>query len=454
MSRHAVVIGASVAGLLAARVLARHFDAVTIVEKDASDPAIAARKGVPQGNHIHLLWSGGMQVIEGLFPGIAGDLVAAGGTTFDNGSDMRWYHHGVWKLRHRSGLTIHSQSRPLLEHCLRRRLLELPNVRLLASHSLQGLLGEPRGGRISGVVVKPSGPDAAAVELDAELVVDASGRSGASLRSFAGLGYAEPEEESIGVDIGYATRVFRQPDDGRDWKCMAVYTTAPRTHRLGVVFPIEGDRWIVTLVGLRGHYPRSDDDAAFLEFAASLEQPDLYEAIRAAEPDGPVRLIGYANQMRRRFERLKDFPAGLLFLGDSICSLNPLYGQGMTLCALQAEILDRCLERRGREQPDAALARDYFRQVASVVDTAWLLGAGSDYLYPETRGPRPAYAPLLGWYITRLLRLSGSSEVVQMRFLQVIHFARPIWSLLLPDVLLRVLGNALVPQRAAGNASR
>ena len=100
---------------------------------------------------------------------------------------------------------------------------------------------------------------------------------------------------------------FAQPDDGRDWKCMAVYTTAPRTHRLGVVFPIEGDRWIVTLVGLRGHYPRSDDDAAFLEFAASLEQPDLHEAIRGAEPDGPVRLIGYANQMRRRFERLKDF---------------------------------------------------------------------------------------------------------------------------------------------------
>src|SRR5512139_3562283 len=162
MSRHAVVIGASVAGLLAARVLARHFDAVTIFEKDACDPAMAARKGVPKGNHIHLLWSGGMRVIEGLFPGIADDLVAAGGTTFDNGSDMRWYHHGVWKLRHRSGLKIHSQSRPLLEHCLRRRLLELPNVRLLASHSLQGLLGEPGAGRVSGVVVKPNGADSAA----------------------------------------------------------------------------------------------------------------------------------------------------------------------------------------------------------------------------------------------------------------------------------------------------
>ena len=454
MPRHAVVIGASVAGLLSARVLARHFDAVTVVERDACDAAVVARKGVPQGNHIHLLWSGGMRVIEGLFPGIADDLVAAGGAVFDNGRDMRWYHHGVWKLRHASGLKIHAQSRPLLEHCLRRRLLETPNVRLLSGHMLQGLLGERGGGRVTGVTLKRLGADTAEINLDAELVVDASGRSGATLGPLERLGYAKPGEESIGVDIGYATRVFRQPQDGRDWKAMAVYTTAPRTHRLGVVFPIEGDRWIVTLVGLRGHYPRTSDEAAFLEFAASLEQPELFDAIRHAEPDGPVHLIRYANQMRRRFERLSAFPAGLAYLGDSLCSLNPLYGQGMTLCALEADILDHCLERNRGRAPDTALARDYFRRASRVVDTAWLLGSGSDFLYPETTGPRPPLTPLIGWYITRLLRLSASSEVVQMRFLQVIHFVRPVWSLLLPDVLLRVLGSTVLPSRAAANPPR
>lgn len=449
MPRHAIVIGASVAGLLAARVLARHFDSVTVVERDACDDVIAARKGVPQGNHIHLLWSGGMRIIEGMFPGIADDLVAAGGAVFDNGRDMRWYHHGVWKLRHASGLQIHAQSRPLLEHCLRRRLLETPNVRLLPGHRLLGVLAETGGGRVTGVTVKKLGAEAAEINLDADLVVDASGRSGATLGSLERLGYAKPEEESIGVDIGYATRVFRQPQDGRDWHAMAVYTTAPRTHRLGVVFPIEGDRWIVTLVGLRGHYPRSADDAEFLAFAGSLEQPDLFDAIRAAEPEGAVQLIRFANQMRRRFERQSSFPAGLLYLGDSICSLNPLYGQGMTLCALEADILDRCLERNCGRTPGTALARDYFRRVASVVDAAWLLGSGSDFLYPETTGVRSPLTPLIGWYITRLLRLSGHSEVVQMRFLQVIHFVRPVWSLLLPDVLLRVLGSTVLPTRAA-----
>ena len=149
MSRHAVVIGASVAGLLAARVLARHFDEVTLVERDACDEGIAARKGVPQGNHIHLLWSGGMRIIEGLFPGIAEDLVAAGGAVFDNGRDMRWYHHGVWKLRHASGLQIHAQSRPLLESCLRRRLLETPDVSLLPGHMLQDLSAEAGAGRVT-----------------------------------------------------------------------------------------------------------------------------------------------------------------------------------------------------------------------------------------------------------------------------------------------------------------
>jgi 2-polyprenyl-6-methoxyphenol hydroxylase-like FAD-dependent oxidoreductase len=454
MSRHAVVLGASIAGLLAARVLARHFDAVTVVERDTCDEGIGARKGVPQGNHIHLLWSGGMRIIEGLFPGIAQELAAAGGAVFDNGRDMRWYHHGVWKLRHASGLDIHAQSRPLLEHCLRRRLLETPNVRLLTGHMVRGLLGERGGGRVTGVSLKRLGADAAQVDLEADLVVDASGRSGATLTALEQLGYPRPREESIGVDIGYATRVFHAPQDGRDWQAMAVYTTAPRTHRLGVVFPIEGDRWIVTLVGLRGHYPRSVDDAQFLEFARSLEQPDLYDAIRHAEPDGPIHLIRYANQMRRRFERMPSLPAGLLYLGDSICSLNPLYGQGMTLCALQADILDGGLQRKFGRMPDAELARDYFRRTASVVDAAWLLGAGSDFLYPETTGARSPLTPLIGWYITRLLRLSGHSEVAQMRFLQVIHFVRPVSSLLAPDVLLRVLGSSLLPSQAARPASR
>ena len=151
---------------------------------------------------------------------------------------------------------------------------------------------------------------------------------------------------------------------------------------------------------------------------------------------------------------MPSLPAGLLYLGDSVCSLNPLYGQGMTLCALQADILDGCLQREHGRVTDAALARDYFRRTASVVDAAWLLGAGSDFLYPETTGARSPLTPLIGWYITRLLRLSGHSEVAQMRFLQVIHFVRPVSSLLAPDVLLRVLGSSLLPSRAARPASR
>lgn len=444
MPREAVVIGASVAGLLAARVLSRHFDTVTVVERDESrdDGTVAARKGVPQGNHIHLLWSGGMRAIEGLFPGIVADLRAAGAAVFDNGQDMRWYHHGVWKLRHASGLRIHAQSRPLLEHCLRRRLLETPNVRLLGGHLLEALRAEPGGARVTGVVVKPLGAEARPLELNADLVIDASGRSAATLPQLERLGCPRPAQDSIGVDIGYATRVFRAPEGERDWQAMAVYATAPHSHGLGVIFPIEGGRWIVTLVGLRGHYPRSADDATFMEFARSLEQPDLYEAIRRAEPEGQIHLIGYATQMRRRFERMQALPAGLLYLGDSVCSLNPLYGQGMTLCALQAEILDGLLERQGGRAPDRALADAYFRRTARVVDAAWLLGAGSDYLYPETKGERPAYMPALGWYLKRLIRASGHDELVQQRFLEVIHFARPVTSLLQPDVVLRVLSSA------------
>lgn len=452
MPRNAIVIGGSIAGLLAARVLARHFDSVTVVERDVGEGTIQARKGVPQGDHIHLLWSGGMKAIESLFPGLANELVTCGGAVFDNAGDMRWYHHGVWKKRLHSGLMIHSQSRPLLEHCLRQRLQATAGVSVRSGYSLNDLVWDASHSRVTGVRLTSHVEHSDELTLDSDLVIDASGRGCASLKSLARSGYPLPEEEAIGVDIGYSTRIFRRcPADGRNWQSMAIYPKAPFTHRLGVLFPIEGERWIVTLVGLRGHYTRLEADQDFLDFACSLEQPDLFDAIESATPEGPIRHIRYANQMRRRFERMRTFPGGLLHLGDSICSLNPLYGQGMTVAALESQILDECLHRCSNgSSPESDLAGMYFRRVAKVVDAAWLLGAGSDFLYPETTGQRPFYMRFLGWYIARILQLSGSSDLIHTRFLQVIHFERPPWQLLLPDALLRVLSSTLRQKLSTG----
>lgn len=440
MTTTAVVVGASVAGLLAARVLSEHFDEVKLVERDQLDQAAAPRKGVPQGQHIHLLWSGGMDIIESYFPGLGEELKAMGGVTFDNSRDMRWFHHGVWKLRIPTGLQIHSQSRPLLEHCLRQRVRALDSIELMTGHTLDSLQLDAGEERVTGVNLVQGQDPSQTLQVQADLVIDASGRTAASLRSLKELGYPPPEEDAIGVNIGYATRIYKQPKgSARDWQCMAVYAKAPESYRLGVIFPIEGERWIVTLVGLRGHFPRTDNEEDFLDFARSLDRPDLYQAIESATPEGPIQLIRYPNQLRRHFERLPRYPSGILPLGDTLCSLNPLYGQGMTLCTQEAQILDQCLADHGVGGLSENFTRAYFKKISPVIDTAWLLGSGSDFLYPETSGKRTALTPVLGWYMSRLLQLSSTSPMVLRRFLQVIHFKKPLSVLLWPDVMARVL---------------
>lgn len=439
MATKAVVVGASVAGILAARVLSDHFEEVTLVERDLLCEEVGPRKGVPQGHHIHLLWSGGMEVMESYFPALADDLAALGGVVFDNSKDMRWYHHGVWKLRIPTGLQIYSQSRPLLEYCLLQRVRKLAPVTLMTGHTLQSLVLDAEGERVTGVVVVKNGEAGDALELNADLVVDATGRSAVTLRQFPDWGYPVPGEDKIGVNIGYATRIYKQPEqDTRDWQSMAIYAKAPDGYRLGVIFPIEGRRWIVTLVGLRGDYPRTASEEEFLEFAHSLEQPDLYEAITSATPDGPVHLIRYASQLRRHFEQLQSYPAGLLPLGDTLCSLNPLYGQGMTLCTQEARILDQCLRDHAVGALDGKFQNSYFHKVSPVIDAAWFLGSGSDFLYPETEGKRSPLTPVIGWYMSRLLTLSSTSPMVLKRFLQVIHFKKSPRALLRPDIMVRV----------------
>lgn len=444
-SGSAVVLGGGVAGLVSARVLHDHFETVYLVDKDVLGDVSGSRKSVPQGAHIHLLWSGGMNILQDWFPGLGDDLEKAGSTVFDTSAQMRWYHHGVWKLRHRSQLEVYSQTRPLLEGVLLDRVAALPGVTVLSRHQLKDLLFETHEAAVTGVELENL-ETGASTRLPTTLVVDATGRSAATLQQLRDRDCQMPEEESIQVDIGYATCVFEQPQDQDiDWRALVVYPKAPMSHRLGVIFPIENKRWIVTLVGLRGHYLREPDLDAYMDFAASLEQPELYEAIRHATPVSPVRLIRYPNQNRRHYSGLRDYPAGLLPIGDAVTSLNPLYGQGMTVAIKQAAALDECLQTRSGDTVGKTVQRRYFTAIEPIVDDAWLLGSMSDFLYPETSGRRPPFYGVVKWYLTRLLVLSRDDEVIQQSFMRVIHLQARVRSLLRPHVLWRVLRGGRSP---------
>jgi 2-polyprenyl-6-methoxyphenol hydroxylase-like FAD-dependent oxidoreductase len=443
MGRTAIVVGASIAGLLAARALSGHFDRVLVLDKDELPGPDRARKAVPQGNHIHVIWSGGAAAIERHFPGLWHEMQALGAIAFDNSLDMRWFHRGVWKLRTPTGFVMHSQSRPLLEHRIRSRLVELGNVEVRPGHTVQELLWDAAASRVCGVLATDD--QAAPCEMPADLVVDASGRSSRVPEWLERHGYSRPRESTVGIDLKYASRLYAiPPDPARDWQVMAIYGGPPASRRAGVIFPIEGGRWIVTLSGCLGDHPPGDDDG-FLEFASGLDRRDLHDAIVGATPLSPISVYGFAKERRRHYEALARIPAGLLVLGDAACVFNPLYGQGVSVCALEAEALERCLARipAGNEDALDRLPRAYYREASPIIARAWLLATATDLLFPQAVGSRPPGLGLFGWYNRQILEASSTNEAVLRRFYEVLHFLQPPTALFAPSIVLQACRWAL-----------
>jgi len=442
---HALVIGASMTGLLAARVLSEHFREVTIVERDELVDAPDIRKGVPQGRHAHALLCRGQQVMEQLFPGLFDDLIARGAHRIDMGAQCGWVHFGKWKIRHHSGLTSYYQSRPLLEWCVRSRVTALPNVHFVRGDAAE-LLPSANGDGVNGALIRLRGrADADATAqlgtLKADLIIDASGRGSRTPRWLEQLGYAQPRTTAVRIDAGYGTRVYRRAANvPADRQVVILYPDPPRTKRAGFMIPIEGDRWLVTIGGRFCDYA-PEDEAGYLEYARSLSAPDIYETIRNAEPLTDIISNRFKENLWRHYERLERAPEGLVVLGDALCSYNPAYGQGMTASALEALALDECLRehRANGAHNTRGLARKVQRRAGEIVKMPWMLATSEDFRYPQTIGERPLGMRALHWYTRKIHERSADSAYIYRAFLHVMQMMEPPASLFRPGVIARLL---------------
>ena len=380
--KQAIVIGGSIGGLLAARVLAYFYDAVTVFERDALPDTYEPRKGVPQGRHAHGLLARGREVLDELFPGFSEDAVSQGAIYGDVVDDVLWFNYGVYLHNTPSSLKGLLISRPMLEELVRRSVLRLPNVRLQEQTEILEPICDRIAGRVTGV--RAQSLAGATEAIDCDLLVDASGRGSKSPTWLEALGYAKPREDSIRVDIGYMTRFYRRRPEHLPGKQAVILGACRPDWRFGVILAQEQDRWIVTLGGYFGDYAPSDD-AGYIEFARGLQKPEIFEVIKDAEPLTPLTPYRFAANLRRYYEELTRFPEGFLVFGDGLCSFNPIYGQGMTVASMEALALRQCLAVGSQE-----IAGRFFRAARPLMDIPWQIAVGSDLQHPDVEGKRPA----------------------------------------------------------------
>lgn len=437
LGRRALVLGASMAGLLAARILAERFDEVWLIERDALPDGPAPRKGTPQALHAHGLLARGREILESLFPGFTAALEAQGALVGDLQANApfvaggRRFAHGT-----PCGRTGIACSRLAIEAEVRRRVLELAPVRALTDVDIgQPTLDEARG-RVTGVrIVRRSG--GAQETLAADLVVDCTGRGSRTPAWLRDWGFDAPEEERVTVGIGYATAYLKREPQHAPGIAALIFAATPELPLPGVLLAQEADaegvpRWVVTLGGYAGDHPEPTLEG-MRERARRMGDPALLRVLHEAEPLAPVTRYSFPHSQRRRFEKLARFPQRLLVMGDAIASFNPVYGQGMSVAAMEALALQHALAG-GLE----SLHRRFFTAAAKAVDVPWQLAVGGDLAIPSVPGARPAPVRLVNAYLARVFRAAERDPAVALAFMKVAHLAAAPASVFAPDILMRV----------------
>ncbi|MEU3911669.1 FAD-dependent monooxygenase [Streptomyces sp. NPDC029721] len=431
--RRALVIGGGTAGMLAAAALRGAVDEVLVVEADELPDGPLPRKGLPQARHAHMLWSGGVRAAEAVLPGITGRWLAAGANRIPTPTGMVALTSQGWLRRwDRETHFVLGCSRDLLDSVVRDHVLGAEGVTVLQRTRVEGLTGS--ASRVTGVRVR--GADGRETVLEADFVVDASGRASRAQRHLESLGVRPAPERSLDLGLVYATRVFRAPEGAEGFPIVSVQSD-PRSGRPGQsasILPVEGGRWIVTQTGTRAGAPTGDAED-FAAFPRGLRHPVVGEIISRLEPLTGVSLSRSTRNTRRYFERVRDWPERFVVLGDALAAFNPLYGHGMSVAAQTAAVLREEAGLRGVDAP--GLARRVQRAMAKPVGAAWELAMGQDVFYPEVQGGAPGLRDrVLARYVDRLVRTSCGRFSMVEDLTDVTSLQAPLTSLVRPRVLL------------------
>lgn len=425
----AIVLGASMAGLLAARILADAYDSVIIIERDDLPDQPVPRSGVPQGYHVHVLLEAGRATITDLFPGYGEDLIDGGALIINVGKEQRHYEKGDYITAPATRMELYCASRPLIETTVRNHLTEMDGLTIRSNSQFTEYKTDATNNSVEGVRVRDGGDE---TTLDADLVVDATGRASRTPRWLSNNGYQKPPVEEVSIDFEYSSIRLERPSDDR--RMIFAPQSPPRTHA-GAVFPIENDEWLVTLGGMHDTTPPSDPEG-FEEYATQLPAEEIREIIANHDRvSDSVDQYPFPSNRRHYYSALDRFPGGLVVLGDAVASFNPIYGQGMSVASLEALALHQTLASNN----DTTIGRRFFDTAEELIDVAWSMAIGADIAFEQTTGPAPRGAHLFGRYLSRLIEQAHNDPELSETFYRVLGMETSPATLLNPQTVWRTV---------------
>jgi 2-polyprenyl-6-methoxyphenol hydroxylase-like FAD-dependent oxidoreductase len=432
--KQAIVLGASIAGLLAGRVLADFFDEVVLIDKGELDDAASPRKSVPQGNHAHAVLTPMYRVLQRFLPGLVDELVSDGATVYDAGKQVRLLFMGRPLTNGRTGQPIIGSSRPFFENHLRRRVGGLLNIEIISGCRFEGWLTDAHRRCVTGVSVSNRTGTA---EIAADLVIDARGRGSRLPAELTGLGFEAPPTDRVRVELGYTSRIYQARGYNPEWNLLHMNAVPPETWKGGMISRIEDEMWVVTQFGYFGDHAPADEQG-FVRFAQSLDAPDISRFLQRAQPVSPFRRYGMRDCEMLHVDRLERFPERLLALGDTVCSLNPVYGQGMTKAAIEAAKLWEELDSHLSSNTTLDGFSDRFRHCLpdAAATSAWRMTTGADMCFAQTRGSRRAGDGIRVRYVKRILMRAMEDLDARSRMLDVTMLCKSPSTLLNPIMLL------------------
>ncbi|NNL58784.1 MAG: 2-polyprenyl-6-methoxyphenol hydroxylase-like oxidoreductase [Nitrosopumilus sp.] len=432
MQEKAMVIGGSIAGLLAARVLSDHFKDIILIEKDSSMDDGKARIETPQANHIHILLVRGREILQGFFPELEKELLKKGANKIDFLNDSRYRLPSGWAPKFNSGIITFACTRTLLENTIRHQIQKIPKINIEQGEQITSFVLE-KSNKIS--LKTKEGK-----EIHGDLIVDCTGRNTKTPTWLEDIGFPKPRETKIDSFVRYSTRRYIPSKKDRRWKMLAILNKPITNPRIGAIYPIEDGKWLVGLYSIGKNYPPTDEEG-FLEFAQHLESRELYDALKDATPDSEI--YGYQVQGSRKYhyEEMKQWPENFIVLGDAVSIFNPYYGQGMTSAALGAKTLDDMLKDNKVKK---GFTRKFQKRLAKEISLPWILGTSEDLRWSTTVGKRPnTITRMVQNHAQKVLLLSPKSKLAAKSFQQMMHMIKSPAIIFHPAILLQLIANSI-----------